>query len=99
MAIRKCKQTTLLFAYGRSIERDLASELEGETAAAARDVRSTNCGSCHNEESSIANLGLLLKAPHPRTDEIAAPLVADAPLGTLTRRARTWRGTCAVGVR
>lgn len=24
---------------------------------------STNCGSCHNEESTIANLGLLLKAP------------------------------------
>jgi hypothetical protein len=45
----------------------------------ARDARtrsvlgylSTNCGSCHNEESTIANLGLLLKASaapsHPRT--------------------------------
>ena len=32
---------------------------------------STNCGSCHNQESSIANLGLTLKASaapsHPRT--------------------------------
>jgi cytochrome c553 len=25
---------------------------------------STNCGSCHNQESSIANLGLMLKASH-----------------------------------
>ena len=39
---------------------------------------STNCGSCHNQDSSIANLGLLLKASaspshpapsHPRTPE------------------------------
>jgi hypothetical protein len=32
---------------------------------------STNCGSCHNQDSSIANLGLLMKASaapsHPRT--------------------------------
>jgi hypothetical protein len=44
---------------------------------------STNCGSCHNEESSIANLGLALKAassqpgtaapPHPRTPAPSHP--------------------------
>jgi mono/diheme cytochrome c family protein len=27
---------------------------------------STNCGSCHNQESSIANLGLTLKPSSPR---------------------------------
>jgi hypothetical protein len=35
---------------------------------------STNCGSCHNEESSIANLGLLLKASvAPSHSRAAAP--------------------------
>jgi hypothetical protein len=38
---------------------------------------STNCGSCHNEDSSIANLGLALKASAaPRT---AAPSTAALP--------------------
>ena len=54
----------------------MCSNLRGQSSVAAPpriqapDARtrsvlgylSTNCGSCHNEESSIANLGLVLKA-------------------------------------
>jgi len=40
------------------------------------DYLSTNCGSCHNVESSIANLGLLLKEPvasHAQPDALLRP--------------------------
>jgi hypothetical protein len=43
---------------------------------------STNCGSCHNEDSSIANLGLLLKARIARD--------ADDPVRRLMRRTSKW---------
>ena len=33
---------------------------------------STNCGSCHNRDSSIAKLGLILKDPSDRTTECSA---------------------------
>ena len=43
---------------------------------------SANCGSCHNEESSIADLGLLLKARVARD--------AGDPVRRLTRRTAKW---------
>jgi hypothetical protein len=43
---------------------------------------STNCGSCHNEESSIANLGLILKARiEPRKEN---------PVRLMMRRTAKW---------
>jgi hypothetical protein len=51
---------------------------------------STNCGSCHNEESSIANLGLLLKAkavPSHETGVVGAGAVVGAGFSRLIGQA------------
>ena len=58
------------------------------TTRAVLGYLSTNCGSCHNAESSIASLGLLLKArlapPH------LAPSHPDDPVRSLFRRTAKW---------
>ena len=47
---------------------------------------STNCGSCHNEDSSIANLGLALKAKaSPVRDVGGAGAGADVGVGAEVR--------------
>jgi hypothetical protein len=55
---------------------------------------STNCGSCHNEESSIANLGLLLKA------RLAPPALAPShrdPAAAVVRAGFSSPSRCCCG--
>ena len=48
------------------------------TARAALGYLSTNCGSCHNKESSIASLGLILKHSAAESGECTAALATTA---------------------
>jgi hypothetical protein len=56
------------------------------TARAVLGYLSANCGNCHNEESSLASLGLLLKARLPTSGEERRD-----PVGNLLRRTAKWQ--------
>jgi cytochrome c553 len=64
-------------------------------ARAALGYLSTNCGSCHNRDSSIASLGLILKhsVTNPvRRGGILVPPASDSPVGECTAALATTAG-------
>ena len=67
-------------------------EASSPQARAALGYLSTNCGSCHNRESSIASLGLILK--HSVTDPVrrGGTLVPPASAGQCTAALATTAG-------
>lgn len=74
---------TSLVAAGRlrglpARERITPPRIEGRTPVerAVLGYLSTNCGSCHNRESSIASLGLFLKHTHQEPGTCAADALA-----------------------
>ena len=58
---------------------------------------STNCGSCHNEESSIANLGLLLKAKAVPSHDVGVVGAGTVGAGTVVGAGRLRQGFGAQG--